>query len=87
MENILTALVNMEGLTVESCGSWLWVSGNTKAHKEELKALGLHWAARKKMWYWKPLGHFGHGSKPYSMDYIRSKYGSVEYEKREEKTA
>ena len=47
--NIISALLRLDGLTVELCGCWLWISGNTKEHKEALKAAGCRWAANKKM--------------------------------------
>ena len=38
--DIIEALLKLDGLTVELCGCWLWISGNTKEHKEALKAAG-----------------------------------------------
>lgn len=38
--DIITALLRMDGLKIELCGCWLWITGNTRAHKDELKALG-----------------------------------------------
>lgn len=35
------------GLIIELCGVWIWVFGNTKAYKDELKSLGLHYAKKK----------------------------------------
>lgn len=64
-------------LFVEICGVWIWVSGNTIAYKEELKALGLHFARNKKSWYIHFDDYVKYGKKPASMQYIRSKYGSV----------
>ena len=31
--NIINALVQLKGVEVELCGSWIWVSGNTKEYK------------------------------------------------------
>lgn len=64
-------------LTVEICGVWIWVSGDTKAYKEELKALGLHYARNKKSWYIHFDDFVKYGKKSASMQYIREKYGSV----------
>ena len=75
---IIEALLHMDGVEVELCGRWLWISGNTKAHKEELKAAGCRWCSSKKLWSW----HFAedgakwHRGRKYSMGYIRTKYGS-----------
>lgn len=75
--DIIEALLRMDGIEVELCGSWLWLSGNTFDHKDELKALGCKWASKKKMWSWH---HEEAGSRFYrgkkTMNEIRSKYGS-----------
>lgn len=77
--NIISHLVSLKGLNVELCGSWIWISGDTKEHKESLKAIGCRWASKKKMWYWRSEKDAvkSRGSK--SMDYIRSTYGSEVY--------
>lgn len=31
---ILDVLLGLPGLTVELCGSWLWISGETRQHKD-----------------------------------------------------
>lgn len=71
------AIIHLEGLNIELCGAWLWVSGNTYAHREALKAAGYRWANTKKMWYWRPeeaaCRSSRHGA---SMADIRMKYGS-----------
>jgi hypothetical protein len=75
--DILNILLHLDGLTVELCGCWLWISGNTKANKDALKAAGCGWSNNKKMWYWRhpeDTRHY-HRSKT-SMGDIRSKYGS-----------
>lgn len=74
---IINKLLHIGGIEIELCGSWLWISGNTREHKDELKAAGCRWAKNKMMWYWKP-----DGSKPKSrkggssIEEIRIKYGS-----------
>ena len=79
--HIVEELLKMDDLTVELCGSWLWISGNTKPHKEELKALGCRWASKKFMWYWKPSNQPMSRSHGVDMLYIRTKYGSQELSK------
>lgn len=76
---IVTALLRLDGLTVELCGRWLWIGGETKKHKETLKALGCRWNADKKLWSW----HYKEDSTPYwkgrkamQMSTIRNYYGS-----------
>ena len=76
--DILGILLHLDGLKVELCGCWLWISGDTKANKDALKAAGCRWSNGKKMWYWRhpedaQRYHKGH---KYSIDDIRAKYGS-----------
>lgn len=76
--DIITALLRMDGLKIELCGCWLWITGNTKAHKDELKALGCHWSQQKTAWSWH---HRDPGAKWYrgrrTMQEIRRKYGTI----------
>lgn len=74
---IVNALIKIPGLAVELCGCWLWISGDTRTHKEDLKAAGCRWSSSKKMWYWRHQedgSHWSRGKK--SMSQIRMKYGS-----------
>lgn len=73
--NALNAIMGL-GLTVELCGAWAWVSGDTKPHKDTLKQAGFRWASKKKLWYYRPEDAkvFSRGKK--SMEEIRSAYGS-----------
>ncbi|MPM03141.1 hypothetical protein SDC9_49401 [bioreactor metagenome] len=75
--DIINHLLHMDGLSVELCGRWLWIGGNTMKHKDELKACGCRWSSTKKLWSWHYAedGARWHKSH-YSMQKIRSKYGS-----------
>lgn len=77
--NICNELFRLDGLEVELCGRWLWIGGETKKHKEHLKALGCKWSKNKEKWSW----HFPEdaawqykGKKSWSMDRIRDRFGS-----------
>lgn len=77
---IIDALLKLDGLNIELCGRWLWIGGNTREHKDALKAAGCRWCSSKKLWSW----HFAedgvyHRGKTKSMDAIRSKYGSTSF--------
>ena len=50
--NIINVLTSLSDIEVEICGTWLWVSGNTKAHKEVLKELKFRYAHKKQAWYY-----------------------------------
>ena len=72
-------IVKIKGLNIELCGSWIWISGETKVNKETLKALGCRWASKKLMWYWRNEKDAVRSRGTKSMDYIRTKYGSESY--------
>ena len=71
-------VVHLANITIEICGSWIWISGNTYQHKAELKEIGFKWASQKKQWYWHSEAFRKRGKKPLSMDDIRNYYGSTE---------
>lgn len=74
---IVAKLSKLDGLEIELCGSWLWISGKTKENKDALKEAGCHWSKSKAKWYWhhEEEGRRWH-KRDYSMQEIRSKYGS-----------
>ena len=72
---IINALVRLDGITIEICGSFIWISGETYEYRKALKALGFKWACRKKMWYMAPSTYRKTG-RELSMDEIRVRYGS-----------
>lgn len=73
-------------LTIEVCGNWIWLSGNTITYKEELKKIGFFFAPKKSMWYWRPKDFKSANTKPKDMDYIRSRYGSDVITSRQDKS-
>lgn len=81
---IIATLLNVEGLTIEQCGTWLWIGGNTKDNKALLKQAGFSFSGKKKMWYKKPEGTGYRRSKGWDMNKIRDTYGSIKIEDAEE---
>ncbi|HBM98523.1 MAG TPA: molecular chaperone DnaJ [Ruminococcus sp.] len=75
-KNIINALINLEGINIELCGSWLWITGNTKEHKEVLKSLHFRWSKSKCAWYYHTSDYKKTSGKTYSLDQIRDLYGS-----------
>ena len=75
---VVEALLSLDGIEVELCGSWLWIAGDTRPHKDALKAAGCRWSASKKKWYWR---HYEAGARwsrgRTTMGEIRAKYGST----------
>ena len=74
---VIDKLIHMVGITIEVCGSWVWVGGATREHREELKAAGLRWAPKKAMWYWHPAEEApAKHHRPLTMARIRELHGS-----------
>lgn len=73
---IIEALIHMEGVIIEICGSFIWLSGNTYQHKAEIKGLSFKWAHKKKMWYLAPEGWRKKSRRELTMGEIRETYGS-----------
>lgn len=80
LNDALNALAGLDGLDIEICGSWVWVGGNTKTHKDALKAAGYRWGRQKAKWYFRPEGYKRrHRGKAWTMDQIREYHGSQAY--------
>lgn len=73
---ILYKLIVLDGLSIEICGSWIWISGETKKWRKELKEAGCFWASKKLMWYWRPESAKRRSTGMKDMEYIRNVYGS-----------
>lgn len=76
ISDALNAIIGL-GLDIEICGSWVWVSGDTKPHKDILKAAGFKWAPKKSMWHFRPADYKSKNWGNWSMDQIRSAHGST----------
>ena len=79
LREILQKVIHFENIVIELCGSWIWISGNSYQYKDELKEIGFKWASQKKQWYWHSESYRKKGTRPLSMDDIRSYYGSTEF--------
>lgn len=79
--DIIEKLIHMEGIEIDVCGSWVWVTGDTRPHKEELKALSFRWSSNKSAWYFHRDGYKKRSKKSLTLDEIRGYYGSEKIEK------
>lgn len=78
LREILQKIIHFEGVIIEICGSWIWLSGNTYQYRKEFKEIGFKWASTKKQWYWHSEDYIKKSRKTLSMEDIRKKYGSKE---------
>jgi hypothetical protein len=80
-------LIKYNDLEIEILGSWIWVTGNTKEHKDDLKQNGFFYASKKQAWYWrKEEDKKRRSNGDYSLDEIRERHGS-KFEKKTPKLA
>lgn len=69
-------IIHLEGITVELVGRWIWVTGNTRNHKEVLKMAGYFFASKKLAWYFRTGEYKSNRGGKKNLDEIRAKYGS-----------
>lgn len=75
-KDIINSLINIEGIQIEICGCWLWITGNTLPHKDILKHLKFKWSKSKYAWYFHNDGYKKRNNKNFTLDEIRDLYGS-----------
>lgn len=90
-EMILFAL-NLDGVEIELMGLWVWLTGNTKAHRETFKTWNAahptqiwKWSPNKTAWYYAGVPTFNR--KTTTLDEIRNAYGSQSYSREERQNA
>lgn len=79
--NIINSIINFN-IDIEIIGSWVWCF-NSYEYREQLKALGFKYAAKRKAWVWHSGEHKARKSKM-PLDAIREKYGSDKIKDKEE---
>ena len=84
--NIINVLTSLSDIEVEICGTWIWVSGNTKAHKEMLKELKFRYAHKKQAWYYHTEPYRKRSKRELTLDEIRDMFDSEKYNQSENKT-
>ena len=90
-KDIIEKLMQIRNIEFEICGSFIWLSGETKANKEEIKAIKsesfkpAQWHSKKLMWFFAPSDYRRFSGKTFEMDDIRRKYGSERFEREKEK--
>ena len=83
--NLINELLKFDDLTLELIGSWLWITGNTKEHKDVLKGLNCKFAPKKGAWYFHKDAHKSKSRGKLSLDEIRTYYSSTTITKGKEK--
>jgi len=81
--NIVNELVKMDGVIIEIVGCFLWLKGNTKEYKDEIKKLGFYFSANKSMWYKSPKGYKKTSKRNFSYNEITDMFGARVYQQKE----
>ena len=82
--HIINVLISLQGVEVEICGKWIWVSGDTKPHRETLKQLKFKWAHKKQAWYYHAEPYKKKSHVDFTLDEIRDMFGSQRYDQKQE---
>jgi hypothetical protein len=73
-KDLALAVIFFEGLNIEIMGSWVWLEGNTKEHKDSIKELGYMFSGKHKKWFSNPAMRKSRPSKKTYQD-IKDTYG------------
>ena len=75
-KDLINELMKMDEIIIEIIGCFVWVTGNTRPYKEQLKALKFQWHSKKFAWYLKPEDYRRRSQGDYTMEEIRAMYGT-----------
>lgn len=81
---IINQVIGLSGIVIELIGNWIWISGNTYPHREQLKKTGFYFASKKLMWYYRPEDYKSSNTKPKSIEEIKLRYGCDTIDNRKE---
>lgn len=76
-KDIISRLINLENIKIEICGSWLWVTGSTYPHRNDLKKLHFRFSKSKQAWYYHADEYRKTSKKTFTLEQIRDLYGST----------
>ena len=75
-KDLIDVLMRMDDITIEVIGCFVWVTGNTKPYREQLKELRFRWHSSKNAWYLKPEDYHRQSRRDYNLEEIRQMYGT-----------
>ena len=90
-QGVMEQLHSLIAEDLKSCrialiGTWIWVTGDTKPHKDIFKRLGMKYSGEKQSWYWHQGKYRRHGAKGGSFGSMASKYGYREFSDKDRRT-
>ena len=70
--------LDMEGVDVDLIGVWIWITGDTRPHKDGIKATGCKWNSTRKCWFYKPKDSVRYYRSTGSLEDLAKQYGAVD---------
>jgi len=70
--------LKLAGIEIALIGLWIWITGDTKPHRQALKDAGCRWHSKRACWYWQNTGYVGRSKA--SLQELADKYGYKAYE-------
>lgn len=80
---VIEKIINLPGIVIEIVGNWIWVTGETKPVKKNLKEAGFYFASKKIAWYYRNEVFKTRGSGA-PLEQIRAKYGSEKINRKQQ---
>jgi curved DNA-binding protein CbpA len=77
-KDIINEVLKMNKVIIEIIGTFIWLSGDTKPYKEQIKKLKFRYSANKEAWYKSPANYRRKSKYNYNMNDIRGMFG-VQY--------
>lgn len=75
--------LKMQDVRILLVGFWVWIDGNTREYRTELKQLNCRWHGKRNMWYWHGKS-YRHRYSDNDFDWIKLIYGCKEFKDKEE---
>lgn len=73
-KDIIDKIIFFEGVKIEIIGSWIWLSGNTYAYKDQIKDLNFKYSKNKKSWYFNGEEKQKYRRGHFTMDQLRERF-------------
>jgi len=75
--------LNLNGVVIDLVGTWIWVSGETRANRTALKSAKMRYHGKRAMWYWRKAAYKTRYSDK-SFSELKSAYGCKTFESKED---
>ncbi len=78
LQKKLDNIRHIPGINIELCGTWIWITGETRSAKGFLKVNGFKFSSKKSAWYYHNDKTRSKGRGKFSLDEIRVYHGTMD---------